>query len=119
MSLFKSNYSEPPDVTELRDMIASRLKELRQTHRYMQKDIADLAGINTFTYSGYENARTLPPIDSLIRIAEIYGVSLDFITGRVDTISTLIGDNMDPDDDNLETRVARIEKALRENEITY
>lgn len=81
--------------------------------------IAEFAGINIFTYSGYENSRALPPVDCLLRIAEIYGVSLDFITGRIDTVCSLIGDNIDPDDDNFKTRLARVEKALRENGIDY
>jgi transcriptional regulator with XRE-family HTH domain len=81
----------------------------------MQKDVADLAGINVFTYSGYENARALPPVDCLLRIAEIYGVSLDFITGRVDTVRTMVGENTDSDDDETNIRLAHIEKVLRDN----
>ena len=119
MNRIKSCYSEPPTADELRETIAQRLKELRQGHKYMQKDVADQADINVFTYSGYENARALPPVDCLLRIAEIYEVSLDFITGRVDTVRSMVGESIDPEDDNLETRVARIEKALRENEIKY
>lgn len=119
MNSVKSNYKDAPDIDNLRETIASRIKELRQGHRYMQKDVAELANINIFTYSGYENARALPPVDCLLRIAEIYGVSLDFITGRVDTVHTFVGENINPNDDSLETRIARIEKTLRENDILY
>lgn len=121
MSFFKSNYEDTnlPETDEVRDTIAQRLKELRQRFKYMQKDVADLAGINVFTYSGYENARALPPVDCLIRIAEIYKVSLDYIVGRVDTVRTMVGESFDPNDDNIETRLARVEKALRENNIDY
>lgn len=119
MNRIKSNYTESPDVAELRETIARRLKQIRQGRRFMQKDVADMADINIFTYSGYENARALPPVDCLLRIAEIYGVSLDFITGRVDTVLTMVGDIIDPNDDNIETRLAHVEKALRENGIDY
>lgn len=118
MPTIKSNYDAAPTTEELRETIATRIKELRIGHRYKQNHVAELAGINVFTYSGYENARALPPVDCLLRIAEIYGVSLDFIMGRVDTVRTMVGDELDTDD-NLEYRVARLEKALRENDITY
>ena len=118
MSVIKSNYSSTPSTQELRDTIATRIKELRIGHRYKQSHVAELTGINVFTYSGYENARALPPVDCLLRIAEIYGVSLDFIMGRVDTVRTMVGDDLNPDD-NLEYRIARLEKAMRENDITY
>ncbi len=119
MNIIKSNYSEPPSAEELRNTIAHRLKEMRLSRRLMQKNVADLADLNVFTYSGYENARATPPADSLLRLAEIFEVSVDFLMGRIDTVRTFVGEDTDQYDDDLAVRVARLEKALRENEIDY
>lgn len=36
------------------------------------------------TYSDYENGRINVPVDMLIKIADYYGASLDYLVGRSD-----------------------------------
>lgn len=61
-----------------------RLKELREEYHKTQKEIADYLNIKQNTYSQYENGKRQVPNDILIRIADYYDVSIDYLFGRAD-----------------------------------
>lgn len=61
-----------------------RLKELREDLDIKQKDIAQYLHIKQNTYSQYENEQRQLPIDVLIKLAEYYKVSTDYILGISD-----------------------------------
>lgn len=56
-----------------------KLLELRKSKGITQQEIAEKLGINNVTYYGYEKERTEPNLQMLIKIADIYGVSLDYL----------------------------------------
>lgn len=58
---------------------AMRLRDLREDHDLTQKKLADMLHISQNTYSQYENSVRQLPIDVLINLSEIYGVSTDYI----------------------------------------
>lgn len=61
-----------------------RLKELREDKDLTQQQVADLLFINRRTYSAYENGTNSmsPPI--LIKLANIFNTSVDYIVGLTD-----------------------------------
>ena len=59
-----------------------RLKELRESEKLTQQELANDLGLNSVTYSNYENENREPPIETLIKIADYYGVSLDYLLKR-------------------------------------
>lgn len=59
-----------------------RIKEARQIAGISQKDLAAKMGISPGTLSGYESGLHDPKSDSLSKIADICGVSVDFLLGR-------------------------------------
>jgi len=61
-----------------------RLKELRLENGKTQYELADYLHIGQSTYSQYENGQRQVPIDALIRLADYYDVSVDYILGRTD-----------------------------------
>lgn len=61
-----------------------RLKELRQENGKTQKQIADYLNIKQNTYSQYENGKRQIPIEALMRLADLYAVSVDYLLGRTD-----------------------------------
>lgn len=61
-----------------------KLKELREDLDIKQKDIAEYLHIKQNTYSKYENEQRQLPIDVLIKLAEYYKVSTDYILGVSD-----------------------------------
>lgn len=63
-------------------MIFSRIRDLREDHDLTQAEMAGLLGVKQTTYSKYELGKILVPIDILIRLADFYQVSLDYLVGR-------------------------------------
>ena len=58
---------------------ASRIRDLRKIHRYTQEQAAELLGIDRRSLSYIENAARGCSLDLLLRIADIYNVSLDYL----------------------------------------
>ncbi len=59
-----------------------RLKNLREDHDLLQKEIADYLNISQVTYSYYESGKRMIPFELLIKLAEYYHTSVDYILGR-------------------------------------
>ena len=57
--------------------LVENLYRLRKAHHYTQQEISDLLNISRQAYSNYETSKRTPDLDSLMRLADIYGVSLD------------------------------------------
>ena len=58
------------------------IRNLRIDNGYTQKQIAELLGISQNTYSQYEIGVLNYPIDALIKLADFYNVSIDYLLGR-------------------------------------
>ena len=67
-------------------MKISRIRDLREDNDLKQKELAEYLTIDQSTYSDYENGRINVPIEQLIKIADYYNVSIDYIVGRTDNI---------------------------------
>lgn len=63
-------------------MLFTRIRDLREDRDEKQKNIADYLGIKQTTYSKYELGRINIPIEMLIKLADYYNVSLDYLVGR-------------------------------------
>ena len=63
-----------------------RLKRLREKTNTSQKETAAALGITTRQYQRFESGEQRPGYDNLIRIADHFHVSLDWLTGRKDEI---------------------------------
>ena len=59
-----------------------QLKQLRTSKKLLQKDVAALLGIDRTTYAKYESGASEPNYETLLKLAEIFGVSTDYILGR-------------------------------------
>lgn len=64
------------------DKLAKRLKELRKIRNLTQKDVSLKAGLSPRSYQGLELCETQPKLSTLIALADIFNVSLDFLVGR-------------------------------------
>ena len=58
-----------------------RLKDLREDHDLLQKQVAELLGISQQYYSEYEKGNRTIPILHLITLAKYYKTSVDYIVG--------------------------------------
>ncbi len=61
-----------------------RLRDLREDNDYKQSFIADYLYINQNTYSQYENEQRQIPLAALIKLADLYNTSIDYIIGITD-----------------------------------
>ncbi|MBR4765643.1 MAG: helix-turn-helix transcriptional regulator [Clostridia bacterium] len=65
-------------------MYLKRLRDLREDHDLKQSDIAKLLGIQQTVYSRYERGVQNIPLEHLVKLADYYGVSTDYIFERTD-----------------------------------
>ena len=66
----------------MKEVISKRLKELRKKHGYSQNEVAIYCDITETAYQNYELKTRLPKIDVLVKIADLYKISLDYLVGR-------------------------------------
>lgn len=70
---------------ERKKAVADRLQQVRKARGMKQQDAAEKTGINVVTLSGYEIGKNEPNMEALVRLADAYGVSLDYLLCRTDT----------------------------------
>ena len=63
-------------------MIGDILKYLRKQHNLTQQEVAQALSIARSTYTSYENNTRSPDYDSLLKLADFFSVTTDFILGR-------------------------------------
>lgn len=61
-----------------------KMRDLREDHDLSQQDVAKLLNVSQATYSRYESGVLDIPSISLIKLADYYKVSVDYILGRTD-----------------------------------
>ena len=64
--------------------LTERLKNLRNTKKLTQKQVAEYFSLNIRTYSRYESGEIEPPISSISKLADYFEVSIDYLVGRSD-----------------------------------
>lgn len=62
--------------------LGERLKYAREAKGWTQKETADKAGISFRTYYNWEHELVEPNLFGITCVADVLGVSLDWLTGR-------------------------------------
>lgn len=62
----------------------TKLKKLRLQKKKTQLNVQMETGIEQALLSKYESGKRIPPTETLITLADYYGVSMDYIMGRTD-----------------------------------
>lgn len=84
--------------------MTNRLRELREDKDLKQADVAAATGIDQRTLSNYETGKTNPDSYAIVRLAEFFGVTCDYLLGITD--KNYIGDS------EIESEINEIEKKL-------
>ena len=63
-------------------IFSERLKELRKKNNLTQQELADKVGTNRVNVTKWETGMTEPRIESLIKLADLLEVSIDWLFGR-------------------------------------
>lgn len=68
------------------------IKDIRLRKGLTQSDVAAALGVSSVVYSRYETGKRQPSIDILIQMADIFGVTVDFLLGRQDIEDSTLSD---------------------------
>lgn len=63
-----------------------RLKEQRKLYGYTVRKMADMLGIKHTSYLRYEAGTSEPTQENLVKIAELFDVSVDYLLGRTNDL---------------------------------
>lgn len=66
-----------------------RLRELRKNRGLRQKDIAEKIGVSPQSYGYYENGINKPDPEMLIKLADFFQCSTDYLLGREDDFGNI------------------------------
>ena len=65
-------------------MIFENIRALREDNDLTQQQLADYLGVAQNTYSQYETGKIAYTAQVLVKRADLYGVSVDYLLGRTD-----------------------------------
>lgn len=65
-------------------MKLKRIRDLREDNDLTQADIAKYLNVTQRTYSRYENDDRAIPLEQLVKLAEYYNTSVDYLLNRTD-----------------------------------
>lgn len=76
--------------------LGKTLTELRKKKNLSRQNLADELEISVHTYIKYENESVKPPYETLIKLADYYNVTTDYLLGREtgdpETLDKLVGE---------------------------
>lgn len=64
------------------EIFQKRLRELRIQNQMTQRDIAQKLNMTQPSYIRYENGKSEPTLECLVKIADTFDVSVDYLLGR-------------------------------------
>lgn len=62
--------------------LVDNLRRLRDEHNYTQLQLSKKLNISRQAYSNYETGKRIPDIETLLRLTDIYGISLEDLIAR-------------------------------------
>lgn len=69
-------------------VVGKRIKDLRIEQNLSQQQLGDLLGVTKVSICGYENGSRIPSLDIFDAMADIFGVSTDYLLGREISIAS-------------------------------
>lgn len=64
-------------------LLCKRLRDLREEKNWSQKTLAEKINMSQTGYNQYEIGKNDTPTEVLIKLSEIYNVSIDYLLGRI------------------------------------
>jgi transcriptional regulator with XRE-family HTH domain len=65
-------------------VLSNNLKKLREVKKLTQKNLSEMLGVGISTVSGWESGYRHPDVEILVKIADLFDVSVDSLLGRTD-----------------------------------
>lgn len=64
--------------------LSDKLRSLRDKHNWSQKFVANLMKVDRTTLSRYETGKSVPNYQTVVELAEIYGVDKSYLVNELD-----------------------------------
>ena len=97
-------------------MLSQRLTYLRKLHKKTQQDIATLLGITRPAYTAYEKGNRTPDNESINKLADYYGVTLDYLQGRTDILQEVNGTYNTRDERDIAKRLEQFKEEIENSD---
>lgn len=97
-----------------KNITMNRIRDLREDRDLRQVDVANATGIDQKTLSNYETGRTNPDSWAIVKLAEFFGVTCDYLLGVSDRNLSNMKDALDELED-IKKRIDDVEKYLRKS----
>lgn len=69
-------------------MLKENISILRNVNGYSQEEVAEKIGISRQAYAKWEKGETIPDVERCLKLAELYGVTIDSLVNSSDKIGT-------------------------------
>lgn len=92
----------------------NRIKELREDNDLRQIDVAKATNIDQKTLSNYETGKTNPDSFAIIKLAEFFGVTCDYLLG-ISERNLLNADEALNEIDDIKKRLDDLKKFIKKN----
>lgn len=98
-----------------------KLKELRKTHNYTQKEIADILKISKTGYASWEQGLSEPNTAYLSKLANLFGCTVDYLIDREneDGIVYIMGNQLSQNENELIDKLRQLDDTRKEIAYRY
>lgn len=87
------------------ELLNRKIKELRYENSLTQEQLAEILGIAKNTLCQYEKNKANPSLEIVLKIADYFGVSVDYLLGREDDFGNITirseGEKLTPREEEL------------------
>lgn len=95
----------------------NRIKELREARGMTQVRLSIELEVSQESVSAYEKGKCFPSYQSLLKLSEIFGASIDYIMGLSDKMT--IERNLDVQEETILSMISSLDKNKKEKIIAY
>lgn len=64
--------------------LSKRIRQLREARQWTQTDLAHVVGVSASAVNRWESGDKRPELPKVIRMSDLFGVSVDYLLGRTD-----------------------------------
>lgn len=89
---------------------AKRLYELRESANLKQTELAEKVALKSSAISKYEKGLTQPSMETLIKFAELFHVSTDYLLGLSSVLNPYTTENFTPKETDIISKFRRLSK---------
>lgn len=100
--------------------LATKLKSLREKYGFLQKEVAEGIGVSIPIISNYEKGKKMPSRETLIRLAQFYGISTSELLDEVETVPPSLPNDLNEFDNFMKNiRIQFMDSSEKDRDIIY